>query len=88
MTKAPWSADQVASLNAFQRSGIMHPFTYRQYELVATERGWALPGGEIIVQDWAHSQMADWSWLPRYGDLSWWIATLHATKDAPRVDDT
>lgn len=88
MLRAPWTPEQVTSLNEYQRSGVMHPFTYHSYELVATERGWVLPGSKIVVQDWAHPQMADWSWLPRFGDLSWWIVTLHATKDAPRVDDS
>lgn len=64
---APWTAEQVTHLNAFQRSGRMHPFTCGQRDqhpnsegvLVATEAGWHCPAmGCDYQQDWAHTFMA------------------------------
>ena len=64
----PWTEDQVASLNAYQQSRVMHPFTGTRKAdgsetiLIATPEGWiAAPEGPI-VQTWAHSWMADLSW--------------------------
>lgn len=64
--KLPWTADQVSSLNAFQESGIMHPFTCGgdpcRGVLVATPDGWTCPECRVYTQNWAHQFMADWSW--------------------------
>jgi hypothetical protein len=59
---APWSEDQVASLNAFQTSGF-HPFTCgpSSHPLVATPEGW-ICAFDAYTQDWAHTFMLDWSW--------------------------
>jgi hypothetical protein len=58
--------DQVASLNAYQVAGVMHPFTCghgdHSVELVAYPEGWRCPVTGAVVQLWAHSFMADWSW--------------------------
>lgn len=65
---APWSPDQVASLNAYQDSGRFHPFTGKRKEngdetvLIATTVGWTETPRGPIVQTWAHDFMADWSW--------------------------
>lgn len=66
MISAPWTEDQVKSLNAYQRCGYCHPFTYGdgplQVDLIATTDGWVADAGGPVVQDWAHPFMADWSW--------------------------
>jgi hypothetical protein len=61
---APWSLDQVASLNAYQAAGYVHPFTSLDgRDLIATEKGWSLDGDPTkIVQDWAHVFMTNWNW--------------------------
>ncbi len=67
--RSPWTPDQVASLNAYQQSGVMHPFTCGDTEcrrvcsepLAARGDGWyCMRCG--YTQDWAHAWMADWSW--------------------------
>ena len=64
--KAPWTEDQVSSLNGWQTCGYVHPFTYgdgdEQIDLIATPDGWVAVEGGPVVQDWAHSFMTDWSW--------------------------
>jgi hypothetical protein len=65
---APWTDDQVASLNGYQRSGVMHPLTGgrgpdgAETVLTATTDGWVERVGGPVVQAWAHGFMADWSW--------------------------
>jgi hypothetical protein len=67
----PWSADQVESLNAFQVSDVMHPFTGKrgpngeETVLIATPGGWVEKENGPIVQTWAHEFMTDWSWKKR-----------------------
>lgn len=74
---APWSTDEVASLNEYQLSGAFHPFTcgpcrdtldvreddgsWNDRLLVATTAGWVCPTCDY-TQDWAHTFMADGSW--------------------------
>jgi hypothetical protein len=61
--EAPWTDDQVASLNAFQASDHVHPFTGSQgASLRATAAGWVEHVGGPVVQKWALTFMADWSW--------------------------
>ena len=75
-SRAPWTPDQVESLNGFQKSGFMHPFTCPRDEdekhletsddfhdtiLIATIDAWRCPTCDY-TQDWAHSFMADWAW--------------------------
>lgn len=65
---APWTPEQVAALNEFQRRGQFHPFTCGGDHvpgspvLVAREDGWHCsdPYGEGCAyrQNWAHSFMA------------------------------
>lgn len=64
---APFTDDQVASLNAFQDSGTMHPFTcnrpWCEGVLKAEADGlWCAAQYCSYVQFWAHGWMADWSW--------------------------
>jgi hypothetical protein len=68
---APWSADEVASLNGYQDSTVLHPFTCANHELhgsnrvelTATVVGWmCLEPGCDYTQNWAHPWMADGSW--------------------------
>ena len=64
---AIFTDDQVASLNAYQVAGVMHPFTcgHRDHstELVAYPEGWRCPITGTVEQDWFHSWMGDWSWV-------------------------
>jgi hypothetical protein len=68
MTQPPWNRDQIESLNEFQQSGFMHPFTCPNNHgsneartLRATHNGWTCPNCEY-TQGWAHDFMADGSW--------------------------
>lgn len=65
---APFTDDQVASLNVYQADRVAHPFTCGGAEcrevLRATPRGWVCPGCDYR-QEWAHSFMADWTWTRR-----------------------
>ena len=67
---APFNKEQVAQLNAFQDSGITHPFTCGQQDmldhkgseavLIATSSGWICPIPSCnYQQDWAHEMMVD-----------------------------
>ncbi len=67
---APWTEDQVASLNAYQVSGVFHSFTGNNDllpsgeddVLVAQEDGWRSIVDAGYRQTWAWAWMADWSW--------------------------
>ena len=65
---APWTEDQVESLNQYQESGVMHPFTcgHGSHDLHATKEGWVCTicekEGRTYTQNWCHTFMADWSW--------------------------
>ena len=64
---APFTKDQVESLNAYQISGIFHPFTCgsdkhkHQQDLIALTEGMYCPNCEYF-QNWIHDWMADWTW--------------------------
>lgn len=73
---APFTPDQVMSLNEFQASGLMHPFTcphrregahleytsdFPEDVLHATVDGWVCTVCDY-TQSWAHLFMADWTW--------------------------
>jgi len=63
--KAPWTAEQVDTLNQFQRSPAIHPFTCPGHAgggdrtLVATRSGWICPHCDYR-QDWFHDFMVRW----------------------------
>jgi hypothetical protein len=65
VVRAPWTREQVASLNAFQRSERYHPYTCpseaHSSHLVASKQGWYCPMC-AYTQGWAHTWSADWSW--------------------------
>lgn len=65
--KAPWDISQVASLAAYQLANRFHPFTGEnskgeKVNLIPTDKGWIAEPGGLIVQDWCHHWMADFSW--------------------------
>jgi hypothetical protein len=67
---APWTEDTIAALNAFQRSGRMHPFTcgneqHRMHQtLIAEADGWHCPDETCDYrQNWAPAVMADPNYL-------------------------
>jgi ribosomal protein S27AE len=69
--EAPFTEDQVKSLNGYQKSGYCHPFTcgndkcpkprFEHSILVAKSDGWHCPRC-AYTQTWAHKFMADGSW--------------------------
>ena len=69
---APFTLDQVRSLNAYQNAFAYHPFTHDNSVMpehlddvqVATEAGWICPNCGMLepIQTWAWEDMADWSW--------------------------
>ena len=60
LIEAPFSAEQVNALNAFQLRGDFHSFTCGKHsghrDLVATEKGWICEDCDY-TQNWAHSFM-------------------------------
>lgn len=65
---APWTDDEVRSLNEYQASGVMHPFTcenddadYCASVLTATPAGWICPDCDY-TQNWAKDWMVDGAW--------------------------
>jgi hypothetical protein len=56
----PWTPEQVAQLNRYQKLGVMHPFTcpHGHGELIATPSGW-ICASCTYTQNWAHLFMAD-----------------------------
>jgi hypothetical protein len=75
IVEAPFTEDQINSLNEFQKSRVMHPFTggnellpgNEEDILVAKEDGWISLNDPDYHQNWAWSWMADWSWK----ELDW-----------------
>lgn len=72
---APWSDAEVASLNDFQKAGVMHGFTCggfhgRAVLLIATNEGWECPECDYI-QGWAHLFMVNRSWEVLLIGLDW-----------------
>lgn len=73
MKRAPFTVDEVASLNAYQQSRAFHPFTCGNGNrtdtshmdgegvLVASTDGWRCPFCDY-TQHWCPEWMADWSW--------------------------
>jgi hypothetical protein len=64
---APFTEDQVNSLNDYQTIGPYHPFTCgndncHHITLIATRDGWECPNCHKWRQNWCHPFMADWSW--------------------------
>ena len=69
--EAPFTDNEVASLNAYQKSRLDHPFTCvcgDHINLIATTDGWVCEKC-AYTQDWAHDFMANWEWK-RLGIMS------------------
>lgn len=63
ITHAPWTAEEVDSLNGWQRCGFVHEFTGDRGEtLIATLSGWVSEVGGPIIQTWAWVHMANGGW--------------------------
>ena len=61
----PFSEEQVESLNAYQNSGVFHPFTHCNGTAILEARkdGWFCPSCQKMTnQNWAWRWMADNSW--------------------------
>ena len=64
---APFTVQQVAALNEYQETQVMHPFTcggsdvHCREVLIATEEGWICPKCGY-TQNWAHDFMANGAW--------------------------
>jgi len=60
---APWTAEEVRSLNGYQACGYAREFTGTAREaLIATPEGWISEVGGPVVQTWALKFMADGTW--------------------------
>jgi hypothetical protein len=59
---APWTNDQVDSLNAYQKSGKSEPFTGDKRILIATPNGWVEENTKKVVQTWTYQWAANWDW--------------------------
>lgn len=75
ITIAPWLPEQVRSLNGYQESSGMHPFTCPndRSDLHATPAGWRCRHCNY-EQEWAHEFMADDTW--KGGPQMWMIGQL------------
>ena len=73
LVRAPFTPEQVDSMNAYQASGAFHPFTCPDHyirqgdridhvSLRATESGWTCSEACGYTQDWVHAWVADGSW--------------------------
>lgn len=81
--RAPWTPDQVDSLNAYQRSNVFHPYTGSRGPngeerpiLIATPNGWIEREGGPIYQETAMRFMAEWRWVPPPEDYRWMFLKL------------
>ena len=74
--RAPWTDEEVAGLNAFQHSSVMHPFTCGKRDnhkgeglLTATNDGWVCDECDY-TQTWAHAFMVS-DWRDLYEVMPW-----------------
>ena len=87
---APFTPEQVESLNGFQQSGYWHPFTCGgkvdgkdcRSILRATENGWVCDHCSY-TQDWAHDFMANDKWR----EAAEWHKKLDPEGDDNGIDD-
>jgi hypothetical protein len=89
---APWTPEQVDSLNRYQESGLMHPYTCPNRGtghpdgaadrgvLVATVDGWTCPDC-TYTQDWAHPWSADGTWEQLQAPTRWVLDQLRGETD-------
>ena len=67
---APWTEEQVQTLNKWQTLPNMHPFTGynsagNKVSLIATLEGWIAEEGGQVVQTWAYASMASKEMIER-----------------------
>lgn len=64
--QAPFTDDQILSLNEYQSSGVFHEFTCGgencREAMVAQRDGWVCPTCGYNKQNWAWEWMANWGW--------------------------
>lgn len=89
----PFTTDEADSLNAYQASGIGHPFTCGNDEcrgpdklagrgvLRADPVGWTCPHCDYM-QEWAWKWMSNWAFLLKNGP--WPLHVLTGTRDEPQ----
>lgn len=63
LSHAPWTEDEVHSLNGWQLDGKAHPYTCRcSKSLIATKEGWRCLDCPDYRQDWALKWLTNWEW--------------------------
>ncbi len=62
ISHAPWSDEEVESLQGYQECGYYHEFTGTAGSLIPTTMGWVEAKDGPIVQTWAHKGMTNGSW--------------------------
>jgi hypothetical protein len=70
--EAPFTDDEVASLNAYQNNDFMHPYTCvcgDHVKLIATTDGWVCKKC-AYTQNWCHDFTANWDWIRLTGHAS------------------
>jgi hypothetical protein len=96
--KAPFTDDQIQSINAYQMSGAFHPFTCGtpgcRAVLMATRDGMICNTCHQWHQDWVHTEMANWKWrefqqLQQAAtmDPGMQVAVLHVADLEPILDE-
>lgn len=75
---APFTRDQVWSLNAYQDDTDGHPYTCpnphppKFRRLIATSLGWVCRDRSCgYTQDWAHAYTTNWEWRSKLDEHSW-----------------
>lgn len=91
MITIPWTDEQVAALNGFQRANVFHPFTceYRSDHnmadggiLIATTGGFVCPYPSCeYTQHWAHELMADPHWIECRGGIYHTMANVKGVSE-------
>jgi hypothetical protein len=64
LKEAPFTDEEVTSLNAYQKCADWHPFTCvcgGHRSLIATKDGW-ICNKCAYTQKWCHDFMANWEW--------------------------
>lgn len=71
---APWTDDEVQSLNDYQQCGVFHEFnSINGVTLIATRDGWVEKEGGPVVQMWCHPWMADGQWRESLAAFKRWL---------------
>ena len=81
--KAPFTEEQINSLNGFQKEAKWHPFTCGTdkcgADLIAVKEGWICPRCDY-TQDWAHDSMADDSWRKHADAINQWRSKIDPSR--------